>query len=239
MFWDNVLVYPPRTFIGSGSPERFYLFFILDVACILICIIKRNTLFAALLAIGTAFGAPMELSERVFDLRHKLAVFHHVGVTDGDGFMAPRLRFAHLVPKDSYQGSIADGFACAALGHKLKQHKFLFVDSDETLVELLGFSDCKNWFIALLGFWTPYSLKRQYKFYSGLRGKKFSVLGTLDELVDFAHLQIHYVHNQAYLFGRLVKKGLTAHILTHKLNARLAPALETYGDRTNKKLKPP
>ncbi|UKJ90638.1 hypothetical protein MACJ_001572 [Theileria orientalis] len=238
MFWDNGLVYPLGTSIGSPLPGWFY-FFVLDVACVLISLIKRNTLFAAFLALETAFGAPMELSERVFDLRQKLTVFHHVGVTDGDGFMAPRLRFAHLVPRDSYQGSIADGFACAALGNKLKHHKFLFVDSDETLVEVLGFSDCKNWFVALLGVWTHYSSTRHYKFYSGLKGKKVRVLGTLEELVDFAYFQIHYVHNQAYLFGRLVKKGLTSHVLTHKLHARLAPALETYGDRTNKTPDPP
>nr|PVC52136.1 hypothetical protein MACL_00001014 [Theileria orientalis] len=238
MFGHNGLAYSSGTLVGSASPDLFSYLFVADVVCIIVSLIKRNALAAAILAFGTAFGAPMELSERVFDLRQKLTVFHHVGVTDGDGFMAPRLRFTHLVPTDSYQGSIADGFACAALGHKLKQHKFLFVDSDETLVELLAFSDCKNWFVALLGFWTRYSLTRQFKFYSGLRGK-VSVLGTLEELVDFAHLQIHYVHNQAYLFGRLVQKGLTAHVLTYKLHAKLAPALATYGDRTDKRLRPP
>ncbi|BAM42228.1 conserved hypothetical protein [Theileria orientalis strain Shintoku] len=180
-----------------------------------------KTLFAVIFAVASVYALVADLTET--DTHAKLAVFHHVGHTDGTGANAATLRFAHLVPKADHLGHFDEGVGCHHAGGAVKHHQFVHVEAGEKLVELLGVSDCKKWHAVVLGVFSDgYLFHKHYAFHKDHHTKPAVLDGAL-ALADFVHTHVDLAH--AKVFGELVKKGLTAHLFTHLLHAKLASRL--------------
>ncbi|UKK02585.1 hypothetical protein MACK_002678 [Theileria orientalis] len=178
-----------------------------------------KTLFAVLFAVTSVFAEVADLAHA--DTHAKLAVFHHVGHTEGTGANAPTLRFAHLVPKADHLAHFAGGVGCHHGGGALKHHTFVHVEGEEKLVELLGFSDCKKWHAVLFSVFAHGALF--HKHHAHHRDHAPKVLDDAAALADFVHTHVDGDH--AKVFGKLVAKGLTAHLFTHLVHAKLAHRL--------------
>ncbi|BAM40043.1 conserved hypothetical protein [Theileria orientalis strain Shintoku] len=180
----------------------------------------------SIISISIAAGAPIDIADGIIPIGPKLAIRHVVSAIEGDGAIAPRLRFVHIAPKAQHIGAFADGIGCAKLGHAIKLHSHIKIDEGEILVELLGISDCKTWHAALLGVYHPLVDHLIHKAYAGIKDKGIRIVDSIDGLIDIIHAQIDGIH--AKLFGALVKKGLPSHIFTIKLQAKLEHALKLY-----------
>ncbi|UKK01658.2 hypothetical protein MACK_002476 [Theileria orientalis] len=180
-----------------------------------------NSLFAAFVAVATVSAAPFVLDHNLVSSGSpKLSVFHHVSHVDGTGANAPKLRFLHLVPAASHLSAFSDGLSSAHFSGSEKVHSALKPSSDEKLLELLGLSDCSKFHAALVSFFSVSSGYVLHKYLSWVSGSGSSSLSSLDELVDFVHVHVDLAHKA--VFSKLVAKGLSAHLFTHKLLSKLA-----------------
>ncbi|UKK02162.1 hypothetical protein MACK_001517 [Theileria orientalis] len=179
-----------------------------------------------IITISIALGAPIEISDRIIPIAPKLAIHDVLSVIDGEGAIAPRLRFVHIAPKAEHIGAFAEGIGCANIGHSIKVHDHIKIDEGEIFVELLGISDCKTWHAAVLGVAHPSVSGLIHKAFAGIKGEGIKIIGTIDGLIDIIHAHIDGIHTK--LFGALIKKGLPSHIFTIKLHAKLGHALKLY-----------
>lgn len=156
----------------------------------------------------------------------RFAAVHHVATKGVEvGVTAPAASFLFLVPKLGVE------FGDFKSKHGLRHLEFLVLGADEHLTHLLGVSDCKGWFVVVMGVWTK-AAGLTHKVFGVLKdtagGFKLHHLADLDAGADF--VKTHAVSDflKASVHGTAVdafQNKLPSHPFTHKLLAKFANLL--------------
>ncbi|UKJ99990.1 hypothetical protein MACK_000056 [Theileria orientalis] len=172
-----------------------------------------NKFFAFFFAFGAFFASaagPVVFDKPLLtgtDDRFAAVLHGKAGVPELGG--EKKLRFLMLVPK--LGADLTGGFKS---GLTPKPLDFLKLDDGEVLLDLVAFSDCKEWFaVAVKKFGAGFVFE---KFLHGAKGKANTALGGVDELVDFL---------KGKLTSELFKGALPllpAHLVVLKLHAAFA-----------------